>query len=163
MRTAALAYIAATLATGVVFIIWQYRLARNAQDLRGPLGLGPGWAIGAWFIPIANLFMPHMQLRHSVRAIGNGHVPGVVTAWTALFVSGPALMLLSGTAMDDPSPTYFGGESAARSIAESYARSDGIAGFAFVAMTAAAVAAILMVREVTKLQSAAAGPPVSTV
>jgi hypothetical protein len=49
--TAAL-YLVGVLATGIVFIVWQHRHSTNARALRGPSGLGPGWAIGGWFIPV---------------------------------------------------------------------------------------------------------------
>jgi hypothetical protein len=44
---------------GVVFIVWFHRAYGNL----GALGVdrprhGRGWAIGAWFIPIANVFIP---------------------------------------------------------------------------------------------------------
>ena len=45
-------------AIGVVFIIWQFRHAKNAQVLGARGGLGPGWAIGGWFIPLANYVLP---------------------------------------------------------------------------------------------------------
>jgi hypothetical protein len=51
------------LATGVVFIVWQFRHTTNAEALRGhPDGLGPGWSIGGWFIPFANLVLPGVQV-----------------------------------------------------------------------------------------------------
>jgi hypothetical protein len=48
----------------VLFIIWQYRAAKNneALDRRNPR-FGPGWSIGAWFIPFANLVIPVMILQ----------------------------------------------------------------------------------------------------
>lgn len=43
----------------VVLIIWMFRTARNAADLgRWDTGLGAGWTIGGWFIPIGNWFLP---------------------------------------------------------------------------------------------------------
>ncbi|XIE79900.1 DUF4328 domain-containing protein [Streptomyces sp. SBR177] len=46
-------------ATGIVFIVWFRRLRHNAgvwaadqQDR------GPGWAVGGWFVPIGNLWIP---------------------------------------------------------------------------------------------------------
>jgi hypothetical protein len=47
------------LAIVVLFIIWQFRAAKNneALDRRNPR-FGPGWSIGAWFIPLANLVIP---------------------------------------------------------------------------------------------------------
>jgi len=52
---AALAFVAIL----VVLIVWMYRSARNAVALRRwDNGLGPGWAIGGWFVPIGNWFIP---------------------------------------------------------------------------------------------------------
>ncbi|MFE5591787.1 DUF4328 domain-containing protein [Streptomyces sp. NPDC056549] len=46
-------------ATIVVFIIWFHRLRSNAEVWAGDLqGRKPGWAIGGWFIPIGNLWIP---------------------------------------------------------------------------------------------------------
>src|SRR5262245_14862724 len=47
--------------TAVVFIVWLYRARRNLA-IWGILGLGwgPGWAIGGWFIPLANLLIPKL-------------------------------------------------------------------------------------------------------
>ncbi|MEU6883456.1 DUF4328 domain-containing protein [Streptomyces sp. NPDC046712] len=46
-------------ATGIVFIVWFHRLRRNAGVWAGDLqSRGPGWAIGGWFIPIGNLWIP---------------------------------------------------------------------------------------------------------
>ena len=43
----------------VLFIIWQFRAAKNNEALDRPgARFGPGWSIGAWFIPLANLVIP---------------------------------------------------------------------------------------------------------
>lgn len=46
---------------GILFIIWLYKAYRSAES-RGATGRrwGPGWAIGGWFIPLANLVIPKM-------------------------------------------------------------------------------------------------------
>jgi hypothetical protein len=48
----------------VLFIIWQFRAAKNneALDRRSPR-FGPGWSIGAWFIPLANFVIPVMIMQ----------------------------------------------------------------------------------------------------
>ena len=48
----------------VLFIIWMFRAAKNneALDRRDPR-FGPGWSIGSWFIPLANLVIPVMILQ----------------------------------------------------------------------------------------------------
>ena len=47
------------LATADVFIVWQWRSAKN-NELLGRLRprFSPGWSIGGWFIPFANLVIP---------------------------------------------------------------------------------------------------------
>ncbi|HWJ60476.1 MAG TPA: DUF4328 domain-containing protein, partial [Acidimicrobiales bacterium] len=59
-----------TLATIVVFLVWRHRIQRN---LRGPLGVAgleqtPGWAVGWWFVPIANLWKPKQGMDEAWRA-----------------------------------------------------------------------------------------------
>ncbi|WP_327115437.1 DUF4328 domain-containing protein [Streptomyces sp. NBC_01341] len=49
----------AFLATAVVFVIWFRRVRLNAEVFdasRQPMR--PGWAIGAWFVPVANMWLP---------------------------------------------------------------------------------------------------------
>ncbi|MEW1693906.1 DUF4328 domain-containing protein [Streptomyces sp. NPDC093249] len=59
VAVAALLQILALVATATLFIIWFHRLRQNAGVWAGDLqGRSAGWAIGAWFIPIANLWMP---------------------------------------------------------------------------------------------------------
>ncbi|MEU5371332.1 DUF4328 domain-containing protein [Streptomyces sp. NPDC005951] len=50
----------ALLATAVVFIIWFHRTRRNAEVFDPSVQrMGPGWAVGGWFVPIANLWFPY--------------------------------------------------------------------------------------------------------
>ncbi|WP_037836450.1 DUF4328 domain-containing protein [Streptomyces sp. NRRL S-244] len=47
------------LATAVVFIIWFHRVRVNGEIMRPDAFVQKrGWAIGGWFIPIGNLFLP---------------------------------------------------------------------------------------------------------
>jgi len=42
-----------------LFVAWLWRAAENQQALgRRPERLGSGWAIGGWFVPLANLVIP---------------------------------------------------------------------------------------------------------
>jgi hypothetical protein len=45
------------------FLMWQYNAAGVARGLGYQASLSPGWGVGVWFIPIANLFMPYWALR----------------------------------------------------------------------------------------------------
>ncbi|MFC9247283.1 DUF4328 domain-containing protein [Streptomyces sp. NPDC057136] len=49
----------AMLATAVVFIIWFRRVRLNAEVFDASAQpMKPGWTIGAWFVPIANFWLP---------------------------------------------------------------------------------------------------------
>ncbi|MET9655817.1 DUF4328 domain-containing protein [Streptomyces sp. NPDC006510] len=49
----------ASLATAVVFIIWFRRVRLNAEVFDPSMQpMRPGWAVGAWFVPVANLVLP---------------------------------------------------------------------------------------------------------
>jgi hypothetical protein len=57
------------LATGIVTIVWQYRLVQNTQQMSRPgLSWGPGWAIAGWLIPCVNFVVPYLQLRELWKA-----------------------------------------------------------------------------------------------
>lgn len=44
--------------------VWMHRCYRNLPALgAAALGWSPAWAVGAWFIPIANLVLPYMVAR----------------------------------------------------------------------------------------------------
>jgi Domain of unknown function (DUF4328) len=52
-------------ATVVVFLMWLYRVSANLRAFNPPRRLehSPGWAVGSFFIPIANLFLPYRAVR----------------------------------------------------------------------------------------------------
>lgn len=51
------------IATIIYFGMWIYRAAQNAVDADHPLHDSPGWAVGWYFIPFANLFKPFSAMR----------------------------------------------------------------------------------------------------
>lgn len=51
-------YAATTLFAGIAFVAWLYRARVNLDALGVPARWRPGWAIGGWFIPLANLIIP---------------------------------------------------------------------------------------------------------
>jgi hypothetical protein len=70
------------IATAVLFIMWFSRAYRNVERLGArPLRYKPGWAIGAWFVPILNLFRPKQIAndiwRGSDPDMGPNPAPGV--------------------------------------------------------------------------------------
>ncbi|MFJ7269218.1 DUF4328 domain-containing protein [Streptomyces sp. NPDC099050] len=57
------------LATTVVFLVWFHRVRCNAEVFR-PDGFSQsaGWAIGGWFVPIANIFLVYRTARETWNA-----------------------------------------------------------------------------------------------
>ncbi|MFG2565774.1 DUF4328 domain-containing protein [Streptomyces sp. NPDC048567] len=48
------------LATVVVFLVWMRRVRRNAEVFDPSAhSMRPGWAVGSWFVPIGNLWLPY--------------------------------------------------------------------------------------------------------
>lgn len=66
------------LASLVVALVWVFRVASNAQRLRGDGKPSPGWAVGSWFIPLANIVLPIFPMRDTARATQAG---GLAVAW----------------------------------------------------------------------------------
>ncbi len=56
------------IASQVVLLVWQFRAASAARILGYPARHRPGWGIGFWFIPIANLFCPYQAVRDCLPA-----------------------------------------------------------------------------------------------
>jgi len=152
-------HVIAFLATAVVFIIWQYRHAKNAQLLGAREGLGPGWAIGGWFVPFANYVLPAMQMHQSSRASdiegrakgGRGRGSGLVILWGIVFALAALTLVGSGGFGSGSDNAQF---TSVQDI-EDAASEDRTAAAGMILYAAAAVAAILMVRSLTSKQAAA--------
>jgi hypothetical protein len=151
------AYFLFFLTITVVFIIWQFRHAKNAESLGFRGGLGPGWAIGGWFIPIANFVLPGMQLFGASKPASRGRGAGIVIAWAIVFGVG-ALVLWAGGGLQ---PTDDEGNLLVDTTQdiEQAADSDRIAGVGLVIETAAAVLAVVMVRQLSSRQEEAFRQP----
>jgi len=54
------------IATFVIFLIWLFRIYKNLDSLNsGYREFTPGWAVGWWFIPFANLVKPFQVIREA--------------------------------------------------------------------------------------------------
>lgn len=80
----------------VVFVVWFFLMRRNTGLLAPDrFRNGRGWAIGAWFIPLANLWMPYriaVDMWGASTPLPDGDQPyraslWPVNLWWALFVS----------------------------------------------------------------------------
>jgi hypothetical protein len=71
---------------------WIYRASSNALALSGDPSISPGWAVGWYFIPFANLFKP-LQAMKQVWAVtdeGDGYgahrTPPILAWWWGLWI-----------------------------------------------------------------------------
>lgn len=148
------------LSIAVVFIIWQFRHAKNAEMLGTRGGLGPGWAIGGWFVPLANFVLPSVQIFQSskasdVAARQQGRRPkgsGLVVIWGVVF--GLGILLLMGSGALAPSSDDEG-DFVVNSFEdlEKVADSDRSAASGHIVLIGAAILGALMVRRLTKKQT----------
>ncbi|MFJ3581498.1 DUF4328 domain-containing protein [Streptomyces sp. NPDC090127] len=135
-------------ATGVVFIVWFHRLRKNAgvwaPDLQGR---GPGWAVGGWFIPIGNLWIPRETAadiwrasRMTPYAADRKGELALLNSWWAVWV---AVMIVGrvGALM------YRGAETA-----DTFVAAARVSLLGYVLDIVAAVLAILFVRRLTSMQ-----------
>jgi hypothetical protein len=99
-----LAALASLLGLGViiVWLLWQERVTENVWAQGNVIKTTPGWAVGWWFIPVANLWMPAVALYRVARAsIGSrdGSVGLLVGAWWAAYVASRVVFLAIGAAV----------------------------------------------------------------
>ena len=53
----------------VLFLVWLFRANANARALGADdMMVSPGWAVGWWFVPLANLVMPFVAMRELWKA-----------------------------------------------------------------------------------------------
>jgi len=55
--------IGVSIISAVTFIMWFRRAYYNLHQTPIPLSYGEGWAAGAWFVPIMNLFVPYRIMK----------------------------------------------------------------------------------------------------
>jgi len=104
----------ARVAVGVVWLIWFYRAHRNVASYGAQQRFTPGWAIGAWFVPILNLVRPKAITDDIARGsdpavpFEDWHVtrlraPGVITLWWFLWIIDQFVSWFLLTRLDDAS------------------------------------------------------------
>ena len=65
----AIAGLVALLVTGIVWVVWQHRSQANLHAARlRQLDYTPGWVVGWWLIPFANLVKPFQTVRELWKA-----------------------------------------------------------------------------------------------
>jgi Domain of unknown function (DUF4328) len=162
VTTAVGAHVIVMIALAVTFIIWQFRHAKNAEALGERGGLGPAWAIGGWFIPIANYVLPAVQLHQSSR-MSDPRVAGqpgakgkgapIVIVWAVLLALS-AVVFISGGGLR---PTDDEGNIQINSVADidDAASGDRTAALGMVGFVAASIAGGMMVFSLSTKQATA--------
>jgi hypothetical protein len=70
-------FVLTQVAIAVLFVIWMFRAAKNNEALeRRGARFGPGWSIGSWFIPFANLVIPVLIVQDLWRGSSSDHPRG---------------------------------------------------------------------------------------
>jgi hypothetical protein len=71
-------------AAGIALLVWVHRANRNAHALGSEgMAYSPGWSVGWFFVPLANLVMPYRVLRE----IWKASTPGAGMHWRQVPVS----------------------------------------------------------------------------
>ena len=145
-----------SLAIIVLLIIWMWRVAKNAElSGRDHPRFSPGWTIGGWFIPFANLVIPLLVMQDLWRA-SDPTVPRGDRDWRR--AKGSALVGVWWAAHVVAALRFAtGSDSRSRSDLEHLRRADHLAAFGSLAAIAAAVLLIFVVRGITRRQEALLG------
>ncbi|MFJ3087635.1 DUF4328 domain-containing protein [Streptomyces sp. NPDC086838] len=138
------------LVCAVVFVVWFRRVRLNAEvfDPRAH-SMVPGWAIGAWFVPVGNFWLPYRVASGVWTASAPADTPGgrsaaprgLLNGWWAAFLAAEILSQVGSRA-------YEAAETGEKII-------DGLDMIAFcdALEVGAAVLAILFVRRLTAMQT----------
>jgi hypothetical protein len=150
-----------SLAILVVLIVFLWRAAKNTELWRREKArYGPGWAIGSWFIPLANLVLPAMVVQSiwkrspTIDPYGYRHdePAGLVGWWWIAWVVGSLLFRFGPASGTDPTASEVSSGDAFRTVG-------------VVCAIGAALLLIAVVRRLAARQAvlARSGPQVATV
>lgn len=101
---AGIPFFVAFIVTGFLILKWSYRVSMNAKATGHAPSISPGWAIGWYFIPIANLWMPFQALKRVWRVSAGGDAwrtvktPAIMRWWWGFWIAGGFAWNASDTA-----------------------------------------------------------------
>ena len=112
---AALIHLGVFVLAAVTFLMWLYRAVANNHALGAyELRFTPGWAVGWWFVPFANLVRPLQIIAEAWRAADPSasrstvetrsrlRTPAIVIAWWLLYLIGNVIALFERWTSGDP-------------------------------------------------------------
>ena len=59
-----------TLVTMIMFLVWIHRVFVAIRESGGTTSWSPGWAVGGWFVPVANAVIPWLTVRDALKSLG---------------------------------------------------------------------------------------------
>jgi hypothetical protein len=127
------------LATGVLWLVWQHKLASAVR--RGSLRRSPGWHVASWLIPVVNLWFPFqniVDLRRAVTPREAIDIPPTYRLWWGLWLANTFIQRLSEIPIGSATVTL-----------SQAAQASTFGAIAEVLSVGAAVCAILVVRDLT--------------
>ena len=150
VRTVAMIGLAISVVTMVAWLVWQHRAQRNLSRLGvRQLRFTPGWSVGWWFVPIANLWKPFQ----SVRELWRGSKAGVDDAFWAGERTWAVIGWWWGTWLASNISLRLSVGLSREATIDDYIASDNLALFQEALSIAAAVLAIALVRSITRRQA----------
>ena len=75
-----------TLVTMIMFLVWIHRVFVAIRESGGTTSWSPGWAVGGWFVPVANAVIPWLTVRDALKSLGKPTVLAGVWWLSWLFV-----------------------------------------------------------------------------
>ena len=143
-------------ALAVAFLMWLHRASRNLRALGNPsqrIEFTPGWAVGWFFIPFANLVMPYK----AVREVWEKSDPAVRTGDDFMFAGPSSAPLLLGWWVTFIA-SNFAGNISGRLMADAHTDAAlrftaGVDLIASLLSVVAAALAILVVRDIDRRQA----------
>lgn len=151
----------------IVWAVWFRRLRLNAEMFApGQHRMGPGWAAGAWFTPVVNLWFPK-QIANDIWRASSPHGPqlvrrGLLNAWWVTFLVGAGIQGVGNIQYAVARDKIEDGDYAlrdGRGLVEDLHTALGVEMAAIAVSIAAAVLGLLLVRQITRTQEQRATLP----
>ncbi|MFE6776101.1 DUF4328 domain-containing protein [Streptomyces sp. NPDC057702] len=161
-------YLLAVVPVIVVWAVWFRRLRLNAETFApGQHRFSAGWAAGAWFTPVVNLWFPK-QIANDIWRASSPQGPqaaprGLLNAWWVTFLVSGVLSTLGGIryemAYNKLEDGDYSSVEEANDLLNDMHSSLGTSMFSSVVSIASAILALLLVRQITRLQAQRATLP----
>lgn len=107
--------------TGIVWLVWQHRAQANLHASRvRELQYTPGWAVGWWFVPFANLVKPFQTVRELWKGSSGdedwrqGKTWALIGWWWGWWVGGTVLDRVAASVLNREQTTLEGSISGSR-------------------------------------------------